>query len=286
MLWPSAAIMVKAGGDVEAAMNDHGESRHDATDDFDDGARPDWIDSLRMATGFLTRLPVAWPQGRYRLARAAGAFPLVGALVGLLSGLTFLLGWWIGLGAWLAATAAIATGILVTGALHEDGLADVADGFGARGAREERLAAMRDSRTGAYGVVALVLSLAARIGAVATLHEPVTALLALVAAGALSRAAMVVAMRYLPAARQDGLGAGAGTPDTEEMIAALAVAGVLAVAMLLPWGWAAAIVFAGLGAGVTGWRASRAFGGQTGDVLGAIQQVAEIGVLAAAVAMA
>ena len=106
-----------------------------------------------------------------------------------------------------------------------------------------------------------------RIGGLAELHNPATVILTLVAAGAVSRAAVVVAMRYMPAARSDGLGAGAGRPDLEEMLVALAVAAVLAVAMLLPWGWLPALLFGGGFAWVIAWRARVAFGGQTGDVL-------------------
>ena len=248
------------------------------------GSGPDWIDCLRTATAFLTRLPVPACHG-HDLARATNAFPLVGAMVGLIAGLAYLLAWWLSLGPWLAAIAAVLAAIVVTGALHEDGLADVADGLGARGQREGRLAAMRDSRIGAFGVIALVLALGARIGGLAELHNPATVILTLVAAGAVSRAAVVVAMRYMPAARSDGLGAGAGRPDLEEMLVALAVAAVLAVAMLLPWGWLPALLFGGGFAWVIAWRARVAFGGQTGDVLGAIQQAAEIGVICAAAAV-
>ena len=248
------------------------------------GRGPDWIDCLRLATSFLTRLPVRAPGG-VALARATNAFPLVGVIVGLVAGLAYLVAWWLSLGPWLAAIAAVAAAIALTGALHEDGLADVADGFGARGEREARLAAMRDSRIGAFGVIALVLALGARIGGLAELHGPLTVLVTLVAAGALSRAAVVVAMRYMPAARSDGLGAGAGTPDVEEMGTALAIAAVVTVAMLLPWGWLPALLFGGGAALVMAWRARRAFGGQTGDVLGAIQQAAEIGVICGAAAV-
>ena len=248
------------------------------------GSAPDWIDCLRTATAFLTRLPVPGRHGQ-DLAHAANAFPLVGALVGLIAGLAYLLAWWLSLGPWLSAVAAVLAAIAVTGALHEDGLADVADGLGARGAREGRLAAMRDSRIGAFGVIALVLALGARIGGLAELHGPATVILTLIAAGAISRAAMVVAMRYMPAARSDGLGAGAGTPGMEDMLVALAIAAVLAVAMMLPWGWLPAILFGGGFAWILAWRARLAFGGKTGDVLGAIQQVAEIGVICAAAAV-
>lgn len=245
---------------------------------------PDWIDCLKIAAAFLTRLPVEAPGG-HALARASNAFPLIGGLIGLVSGLVFLVAWWLSLGPWLAALAAVLAAIVLTGALHEDGLADVADGFGARGDQERRLAVLRDSRIGAYGVIALVLALGARIGGLAELGDPLPVLLTLVAAGAISRAAVVVAMRYMPAARRDGLGAGAGTPGAEETMVALAVAAVLAIAMLLPWAWLPAVLFAGGFAWIMAWRCSRAFGGQTGDVLGAVQQAAEIGVICAVAAV-
>ena len=243
----------------------------------------DWTGRLRVAAAFLTRLPVG-PAEDTALARGAAMFPAVGAGIGLAGGAGFAVAAWIGLGPWLAAVAAVLVLVAATGALHEDGLADVADGLGVRGAREKKLEAMRDSRIGAFGAIALVLALGARIGALAELADPASAVAALVAAGALSRACVAVAMRAMPAAREDGLGAAAGAPEFGETVAALSLAGVVVLVALLPWAWLPAVA-GGCGAAFAmAWLAGRAFGGRTGDVLGAVQQAAEIGVLAAAAA--
>ncbi|MBT5433160.1 MAG: adenosylcobinamide-GDP ribazoletransferase [Alphaproteobacteria bacterium] len=249
----------------------------------DDDAQPDWFARIRVATAFLTRLPVECPDD-VPLARTVAVFPLVGAGVGLIGGLAYMLAHWIGLDPWLSAVFAVLTTIVLTGALHEDGIADVADGFGVHGERQRKLDAMRDSRIGAFGVIALVLVLAARIGALAALALPEVALVALIAAGTLSRANVVVAMRMMPLARKDGLGAGAGIPAFTDTVTALILAGALLFALLFPWTWAPALLLGCCAACLMARAARRAFGGQTGDVLGAIQQVTEIGVLAAVVA--
>lgn len=249
----------------------------------DNLTKPDWIECLRIAASFLTRIPVGQTDD-VPLARATPVFPLIGAVIGLIGGLAYLVAHWIGLGPWLSAVLALLVLMVVTGALHDDGLADVADGLGVHGERDRRLEAMRDSRIGAFGVIALVLSLCARIGALAVIGKPGLVLLALVAAGAFSRSLIVIAMRMMPPARQDGLGARAGTPDFAEAVVALVIGVAITIAMLFPWAWIPALVFAGVAAALMALVARRAFGGQTGDVLGAIQIVAEIGVLAAVVA--
>ena len=101
----------------------------------------------------------------------------------------------------------VAATVLVTGCLHEDGLADTADGFGGGGSKERKLEIMRDSRSGAYGVAALVLSILLRVGAIASLVDPALVAAALIAAHAGARAAMPVFMAAVPRARHDGLSA-------------------------------------------------------------------------------
>jgi adenosylcobinamide-GDP ribazoletransferase len=178
---------------------------------------------------------------------------------------------------------ALATIIWVTGALHEDGLADVADGFGGGRTREAKLEIMRDSRIGTFGALALILALLARAGAIAALATPLAVASALVAAGAVSRAALPPVMTVLPLARADGLAAGAGRPHPTRAAAAVLVAALIALALLGQA--AAAALVAGAGAAfVVAWLARRQIGGHTGDVLGAVQQLTEIGVLLGAVA--
>lgn len=208
--------------------------------------------------------------------------PLAGLLLGLPSGLILLGAWALGLGPFLAATLAVATSALVTGALHEDGLADVADGFGGGDTRERCLEIMRDSRIGAYGGVALVLSLALRIGALATLLDRTGAYaaLALVLAAAISRTAALAPMVLLDPARPGGASAAVGRPTGRTFFVAAGLCLGLAIASVslgLPAGGVVLMVgCSALAAGAVTALARRKIGGQTGDVVGACQQMAEV----------
>jgi adenosylcobinamide-GDP ribazoletransferase len=245
----------------------------------------DLIHDCKVALAFLTRLPVrqeqAWPDAD--LAASVPLFAVVGALIGLAGGLAYALASWLGLPPWPAAALALATTIGATGALHEDGLADMADGFGGGRTREDKLRIMRDPRTGSYGTIALCLALLARAGALVALAEPLHVMTALVTAGAVSRAALPAVMVSLPQARSNGMAARADRPHPLRAAAAALIAVLIAGALLdqaapaaLLGGAAAALAVARL--------ARRQIGGYTGDVLGAVQQAAEIGVLFGAAA--
>lgn len=247
---------------------------------IDDKARRGWGGDLHLAAVFLTRLPLP-DAGMGDLGRAMRTFPLVGAGLGLAAG---------GI-AWAAGTVlpplpaallAVLALVLLTGALHEDGLADLADGFGARGGRERRLEVMRDSRSGAFGVLALIFSVGLRTSALAAVPGGWEQLAALVAAGALSRALIPAAMQVMGPARPDGLGAGAGLPDATVAASAAGLGLVLCLIGLGLPGTLAALLVALAAGGAVVWAARRALGGFTGDVLGAVQQAAEVGVLLAA----
>jgi adenosylcobinamide-GDP ribazoletransferase len=248
--------------------------------------RPGFTNGFTAALGFFTRIPVAAPDaGEWLLADAAWAFPLVGAGIGAVVALVFLVSELVRLGDLPSALLAILAGVLLTGALHEDGLADTADGLFGGGDRVRRLAIMRDSRHGTFAVLALILSIGLRAAALAQLGEVVTAGLALVAAHAVSRAILPVTMWALPPARDDGLGAGAGRPRAAQVVTGLLIALAIAAAALGPWHAAiAVIVAAAVAAGVAA-AAFRRIGGYTGDVLGALQQVGESAVLLAAIAL-
>ncbi len=233
----------------------------------------------------LTRLPATWfwshggVDEAASAARASRCYPLVGALVGVIASLALFTGAWLGLPALLTALLAIALAVLITGALHEDGLADVADGFGGGRDRQRKLAIMRDSRIGSYGVIALVLSLALRAGALAAIAEPAAAATALIAAQALSRGGLAGIMASLPNARADGLAALVGRPSGSDALTAVTIAAALAF-LLLAWPWAVASLLALLVAqAALAVLARRQIGGYTGDVLGAAQQLGEIAVL-------
>ena len=241
------------------------------------------ITELGTGLAFLTRLPVRCALGgEGSLARAAWTFPIVGALVGAFGALAFWGAALVGLHPFVAGVLAVAATLLVTGALHEDGLADTADGFGAGGSRERKLEIMRDSRIGTYGVVALVLSILLRAGAVASLVEPTLVAAALIAAHAAARATLPAFMRFVPRARSDGLTARAGQPSMTGVLVA-GLFGLAALALGLdPLTAIAVIVLLVAAASFMAWLALRQIGGQTGDVLGALEQAGEILVLLAA----
>jgi len=176
-------------------------------------------EGLKLATVFLTRLPLRLDVAP-SLTVAMPWFPVVGALLGLAAGLLFA-------GLTLAAMPSLPASLIVlaflvvaTGALHEDGLADCADALGPH-ERERRLEVMRDSRVGSFAVMALVLVTLARVAGLASLWAPGMQIATLVVVGAGSRAAMVAVMSALPAARRDGLAAGAGRPDARQLAGAL-----------------------------------------------------------------
>lgn len=246
-----------------------------------------WLDDLDKAARLLTRLPLDSAPAAFAGASGshpARCYPLVGAAVGLLAGLAYLLALWVALPPFAAALAALAAGLLATGALHEDGLADLADGFGGGRDRLQKLSIMRDSRIGSYGVLALVLVLAARGGSLAAIAAPGPVIAALVAAHALSRGGIAVLSSVMPPARSDGLAVAAGRPGGVDALAA-AVLGALAALFLLDLRVAVTAVLAvAVVQAVLGLQARRQIGGITGDVLGAAQQLGEAAVLLVAAA--
>ena len=247
------------------------------------------IAQLRLAISFLTRWPIAAPVGG-GLAAAVWAFPLVGAGLGFAGGIVFLAATWLGVPSLAAALLALGVIALATGALHEDGLADAADGLGGGRDRAHKLSIMRDSRMGAYGGLALIFAVGLKAAALAAIGDgaPLAALAALGVTGAMSRAFMVVMMVQLPPARADGLGAGAGRPRPAAGAAAVILALLVTGALLAGHGWLPASVTIAAGAVAAGAIAALArnqLGGTTGDVLGAAQQVAETAMLLALAAM-
>ena len=181
---------------------------------------------LNVALSFSTRLPVphAVAATGADVARACWALPIAGALVGAIGALVYGLAVWAAIPAFPAAALAVAATVLATGALHEDGFADVADGFGGGATRERKLEIMRDSRLGTYGACALGLSLILRISAIADLTQPALVASALLAAHIGARAAMPAVMWFVPPAKPDGLSASAGLPPVASVVIAAASA--------------------------------------------------------------
>lgn len=250
-------------------MNDHFQ-RHD----------------IAAAFTLLTRLPVPADHdiAAVRSAHAIWAWPLVGAALGGASALVASLLLALGVAPGIAAALALATTALATGALHEDGLADCADGFGGGRDRDARLAIMRDSHIGAFGAVALGLAILARWSGIETLALEGRLFWPLVAIGAMSRLPMALALFALTPARSDGLAAEIGLPPPPVIAVASAIALTFAV---IAFGFAGiALAICCLAASLPlFYAAHRLIGGQTGDILGASQQLAEIAGLAIATAL-
>lgn len=240
-----------------------------------------------VALRFLTRLPIPFVRtvDLPPLAEGMRFFPLAGAVIGAIASATLIGANMLGLPSLLAAALALAVGVLVTGALHEDGLADVADGFGGGRSREDRLEIMRDSRIGTYGTIALCLTFLARAAIYETLSgaQPLTILALLASSAAFSRALVVDLLWATRPARSDGLSVFAGRPGKRSALFSLLTGGIgtaAAVGLVLSPEIAVIAIIAG-GLVLAGMRAlaMRQIGGQTGDVCGAVQVMAELAML-------
>jgi adenosylcobinamide-GDP ribazoletransferase len=245
----------------------------------------DYLDDIARAAGFLSRLPM--PARHFEghdgtLTRASGMFPAAGLIIALCPGLAVLILSAFNANAALTAILALTILIGVTGALHEDGLADSADAFGARGGREQMLEIMKDSRIGTYGVLALMVSFALRALAL-TIIISVTggwgAFLMLLAVAAASRAAMVWHWNALPPARHNGVAASVGAPDERARNLALLLGAIVFMLLVTPATdlMTAALGLALLAAATSQWTSivrSR-LNGHTGDTIGATQQIGE-----------
>lgn len=238
---------------------------------------------------FYSRLPVPalpWEQDAHALPsfpRLVRIIPVAGLVIGLLPAAVLGFALLLDLGPWLAATLSATAMVLTTGALHEDGLGDTADSFG--GATiEKRLEIMRDSRIGSFGASALFLSLSLRIGALAMIvarSDAAVAMATVLIVASLSRTAGLMPLAFLPPARRDGMSQAVGQPARETFWVAVAIAGAIAVVLgalagLPPAGIALMLVLSGLSGIALTRFAERHLGGQTGDIAGAAQQVAEV----------
>ena len=245
-----------------------------------------WAQDFMVALVFLTRLPIqpGFIFDMSALKTACRAFALIGLIVGGVSGTVYILAAYLGLPLFVAAILAIAAQIVITGALHEDAIGDVADGFGGGADKEKKLAIMRDSRVGTYAVVALIIVIGLKVAVLASMPDPLFGFAFLVVAAAVSRGLMTWALYLMPAAREDGLGRGAGHPDVMAPLLSTVICILIAILILGPQIGAIALLSGIIGASLMGVIAKRQIGGQTGDVLGAIQQVAEISILVACLA--
>ncbi|MDR6264174.1 adenosylcobinamide-GDP ribazoletransferase [Roseobacter sp. N2S] len=235
---------------------------------------------IPAAFTLLTRLPIPVNHqlAGERAARAAWAYPLVGAVLGLIAGLIALGIAALGVSSGIAAAVALGALMMLTGGLHEDGIADCADGFGGGATLTRRLEIMKDSRVGAFGAAALIVAVLARWSGYDSIIS-VNWLTGFIAVGTASRLPMVLVMYAMPLARPSGLAAQVGLVSAPTAIIAalltiflcLISVGLLALPM---------IAIAVLSCLPLCWLAWRRIEGYTGDVLGGCQQVAEIAALA------
>jgi adenosylcobinamide-GDP ribazoletransferase len=246
---------------------------------------------------FYSRLPVpslafeSDPHVMPDFSRIARVLPVAGVIIALPAAIVLAVVSRWGLPALPASGLALAVLVATTGAFHEDGLADTADGFGGGATRERKLEIMKDSRIGTYGGAALVLSLGLRwtgLAALIDMRGTEAAVLLLIAAAALSRPLGLTPLYALPPARADGAAQAAGRLPTASFAVSLAGGALLALLFTLAHAdfdhahiglWLAATGAALVGALAVTALAYRQIGGQTGDVAGAAQQVAEIAFL-------
>jgi adenosylcobinamide-GDP ribazoletransferase len=254
------------------------------------GFRP--FAELLASLRFLTRLPIPFARtiDPPAMAQSLRFFAIAGGIVGAINGLMFVALLYIQIPSLMAASFTCLFGALITGGLHEDGLADTADGLYGGKSRDERLAIMRDSRIGSYGALALGLSILARVGAYQALASKPLLVIVLVfaAVAAFSRAMMVDLIWATRPARNDGLSVMVGRPGRNVALFAIVTGGVVVISAgmisRIESGFVALII-AIMVTGLVRRVAMRLIGGQTGDICGAVQVLTEIAMLAAFTAM-
>lgn len=239
--------------------------------------------NMIVATQFLTRVSLSHrPVEAHELAPAVAYFPLVGAMVGaVVSGLVAAATPFVGMD--IAIVAGLIFGALLTGALHEDGLADTCDGLGGGSTRAHALEIMRDSRIGSYGAVALVLLYAARFATFRTLGVA-QLLLAFPVASTLARASSVVLMAWLPNARTEGVAEDVARSLGRSTTAIGIVTPLLLTALMCGTAAPLLVAAAAVATVTAALYLRKRLGGITGDCLGAVNVVAEAATLMAAVA--
>lgn len=254
----------------------------------DDGASPSWLApclGARAALAFLTRIPCgSSPVGKQALAWATAWFPAVGCLLGLAAASVFLA--LDRAGNLVASVAAVGFLALITGAFHEDGLADSADALGGAFDRPKLFAILKDSRIGSFGATALIVVLLLRITALAKLGP--LALGGLVLGQTLSRTTLVWLMVSMPYASRDEAASSSNLVTARAVhavmasgFASLVFAGLVFEGLLPARGMLISLIAALVVAVLCGWRFHVRAGGLTGDFLGATQQLTDAAILVA-----
>jgi len=249
-------------------------------------ARPssfdEWVQAFKEQASFFTGVRLADGMPRWQLGDVLPVLPFVGAAVGLAAGLVFAIVRGISGPGWLAGVLAVGAAVLITRALHEDGLADTADGLGPHALEpERRLEIMRDSRNGTFGVLALALTVLIKVACLAQFGGS-TGFAVLIAAHAMSRAVISYPLLAYSPVHSDGLGVQVGKPSDNDVWLSIGIGFAIAFLLLLGKGFFVAIL-APAASIAAAWFASRwiaaRLGGYTGDTLGAVQQKAEVAFL-------
>lgn len=243
----------------------------------------EWLQRLKLSIGFFTRIPLPDDEDhRGDLANAAITFPIAGFLIGALLATIWLIADYF-LPALPAAAIAIAAGLVLTGALHEDGLSDCADGLGGNVSKERALEIMRDSRIGTYGAAALIITIGLRWSGLASL-DMWFGFSALIIAHMTGRAAITVPMYFSKYARKEGLGKSVSNGIDINQFSLTLLIPILISFLIAGWQGLLAVVVSMVAAWlVTKWLDNK-IGGYTGDGLGAVEQISEITALLVIVA--
>ncbi len=235
-------------------------------------------DDTLAALAFFSRVPVKPQPLSFDLRRIAGAWPAAGFVLALGPAILFLVASFLRIPPLVAAALSLAAMAFLTGGMHEDGLADTADGFGGGKTREEKLALMHDSRLGAFGGLALLFAILIKVAAIGAIgHSPWRAALAILCAAVASRTLALWYWNTTLPARPDGMAATAGRPDPESLAVASILGLAAAILLLLFFKFAAllGLVLAAAAVRLFASLSNRQIGGHSGDTIGAAQQVAE-----------
>jgi adenosylcobinamide-GDP ribazoletransferase len=239
--------------------------------------------AIRAAAAVLTRIPVGgFPYDDDEWRWSAAHLPLIGAIVGWLASIAWAVT--IGAGPLVSSVVAVASAVALTGALHEDGLADTADALGGGDTRERVMSILKDHDIGAYGACALVLGLLLRVATLQRVASDLPSILCFVsAASRLGPTVLVAALPYVTPAATAKSSSLAGAGAAQVVVAVLWVVAVGAAARALgglPWEQALeSLVAGGLTVAVCGAYFRKRVGGVTGDFLGAAQQLSECAML-------
>ena len=229
---------------------------------------------------FFTRIPINWSFFSDKspdLTKAAWAFPLVGFFIGFLSGVAgdFLI--YLGLPIFLSCTIAITLSVLLTGAFHEDGLADTADGLGAGGSPRRINRIIHDSRLGTYGVVSLVLGLLIRLGLILTLVEQGYSLVSALSIGfASGKLAIIFTRNFFSHSKFAKIGSIVGLIPNRRLFSATIIWIVPTLIIFPFYGILLGGILMALIISIIGLKSKKALGGITGDILGAIAFLTEL----------